>query len=196
MPAPGLDRRPGVSVEKVTEIRTIFKDLPAGVGNDGDIAVVVGSETYQSDFTPTLTARRCRRDGGTPHRTAWLPQGDIIDLRDADACGFRARFGSNKDPVGELANRINAQDPGDVFVYVAGHGLLKEDGGSRLSPAGHRQARRRSTTPAYPVQELYAHLGKVGARTIMLMLEANFATAITELVDAPTCLRSRLSTCR
>ena len=39
-------------VEKQVEIRTIYKDLPVGVGNEGDIAVVIGNETYQNDITP------------------------------------------------------------------------------------------------------------------------------------------------
>jgi uncharacterized caspase-like protein len=35
------------------------------------------------------------------------------------------------------------------------------------------------------MQELYDHLGKIGARTIMLMLEANFAKNLDELIDPP-----------
>jgi hypothetical protein len=41
---------PASGVEKVTEIRTIFKDLPAGTKNDGNIAVVVGNKDYQGDL--------------------------------------------------------------------------------------------------------------------------------------------------
>ena len=38
---------------------------------------------------------------------------------------------------------------------------------------------------AYGMQELYDNLGKTGARTIMLMLEANFAKNLDELIDPP-----------
>ena len=38
---------------------------------------------------------------------------------------------------------------------------------------------------AYPMQELYDHLDKIGARTIMLMLEANFAKNLDELINPP-----------
>ena len=38
---------------------------------------------------------------------------------------------------------------------------------------------------AYPIQALYDHLSKIGARTIMLMLEANFAKNLDELIDPP-----------
>ena len=35
------------------------------------------------------------------------------------------------------------------------------------------------------MQELYDNLGKIGARTTMLMLEANFAKNLDELIDPP-----------
>src|SRR5690242_18825099 len=38
---------------------------------------------------------------------------------------------------------------------------------------------------AYALQELYDNLGKTGARTTMLMLEANFAKNLDELIDPP-----------
>ena len=94
-------------------------------------------------------------------------------------------FGSKSDPEGELAGRIDKKDPGDVFIYVASHGMVKEDDGKEayLLPVDAKLDDLDKT--AYPLQELYEHLGKIGARTIMLMLEANFAKNLDELINPP-----------
>ena len=43
---------------------------------------------------------------------------DIIDLRDASLADFERVFGSDANPGGEIAGRIDKKDPGDVFIYV------------------------------------------------------------------------------
>ena len=72
-----------------------------------------------------------------------------------------------------------------MFIYVASHGMVKEDDGKQayLLPVDAKLDDLDKT--AYPIQELYEHLGKIGARTIMLMLEANFAKNLDELIDPP-----------
>ena len=112
-------------------------------------------------------------------------QENIIDLRDATLSDFERVFGSESDPEGELAERIDKKDPGDVFIYVASHGMVKEDDAKEayLLPVDAKLDDLDKT--AYPMQELYDHLGKIGARTIMLMLEANFAKNLDELIDPP-----------
>jgi hypothetical protein len=94
-------------------------------------------------------------------------------------------FGSASNPEGELAKRIDKKDPGDVFIYVASHGMVKEDDAKQayLLPVDAKLDDLDKT--AYPMQELYDHLGKIGARTIMLMLEANFAKNLDELINPP-----------
>ena len=174
-------------VEKQVEIRTIYKDLPVGVGNEGDIAVVIGNETYQNDITPHVYGH-ADADAMVQLLTEQLGyrKDHIIDLRDAKLADFQRVFGTADNPVGELATRIKAQgsSPGDVIVYVSGHGLSKEEGGAAyLLPVDGKSDDVDHT--GYPVQQLYGNLGKAGARTIMLMLEATFATAITDAVDAP-----------
>jgi hypothetical protein len=177
---------PASGVEKVTEIRTIFKDLPAGTKNDGNIAVIVGNKDYQGDLPDN--------PGGSADADAVMAllidqlgykQENIIDLRDATLEDLERVFGSDKDPEGELAGRIDKKDPGDVFIYVASHGMVKEDDGKEayLLPVDAKLDDLDKT--AYPLQELYDHLGKIGARTIMLMLEANFAKNLDELIDPP-----------
>ncbi len=173
-------------MEKVTEIRTIFKDLPAGTKNDGNIAVIVGNKDYQGDL-PDNPDGSADADAVMALLIDQLgyKQENIIDLRDATLEDLERVFGSDKDPEGELAGRIDKKDPGDVFIYVASHGMVKEDDGKEayLLPVDAKLDDLDKT--AYPLQELYDHLGKIGARTIMLMLEANFAKNLDELIDPP-----------
>ena len=180
-------RLPGaIKVERQTEIRTLFKDLPTGVKNDGNIAVVVGNHDYQNDLPDN-------KDGSTDADAVvallidqlGYKQDNIIDLRDASLEDFERVFGGETPDGGEIAKRIDQKDPGDVFIYVASHGMVKEDDGKQvfLLPVDAKLDDLDKT--AYPIQELYSNLGKIGARTIMLMLEANFAKNLDELIDPP-----------
>ncbi|HSB59486.1 MAG TPA: caspase family protein, partial [Methyloceanibacter sp.] len=172
--------------ERVVEIRTVFKDLPAGVKNEGNIAVVVGNQDYLGDL-PDNPDGKADADAVMALLVDQLgyKQENIIDLRDATLSDFERVFGSESNPQGELAKRIDKKDPGDVFIYVASHGMVKEDDAKEayLLPVDAKLDDLDKT--AYPMQELYDHLGKIGARTIMLMLEANFAKNLDELINPP-----------
>ena len=74
-----------------------------------------------------------------------------------------------------------------MFVYVAGprHGEGERCRRPGLS-AFHRRARLDDLGQgAYGLQELYDNLGKTGARTTMLLLEANLAENLDELINPP-----------
>ena len=176
----------GNAGERVVEIRTVFKDLPAGVKNEGNIAVVVGNQDYLGDL-PENPDGKADADAVMALLVDQLgyKQENIIDVRDATLSDFERVFGSQSHPGGELAKRIDKKDPGDVFIYVASHGMVKEDDAKEayLLPVDAKLDDLDKT--AYPMQELYDHLGKIGARTIMLMLEANFAKNLDELINPP-----------
>ena len=172
--------------DHAVEIRTVFKDLPAGAKNEGNIAVVVGNHDYQGDVP-------VNPDGNSDANAVMAllidqlgyKQENIIELRDATLSDLERVFGSDANPQGELAKRIDKKEPGDVFIYVASHGMVKEDDPKQvyLLPVDAKLEDLDKT--AYPLQDLYEHLGKIGARTIMLMLEANFAKNLDELIDPP-----------
>jgi hypothetical protein len=175
-------------VEKQLEVRTIYKDLPVGAGNEGNIAVVIGNETYGNGITPHVYGH-ADADAVVQLLTEQLGyhKDNIIDLRDAKLADLDRVFGSADNPAGDLAARIKAQHgqtPPNVIVYISGHGLAKEDGGTAyLLPVDGKTDDLDHT--GYPLQQLYANLGKAGASTIMLMLEASFGTTITDAIDAP-----------
>jgi hypothetical protein len=173
-------------VEPQTEIRTIFKNLPAGVKNEGNIAVVVGNKTYQGEV-PVNAYGASDADAVTALLTDQLGyrKDNIIDLRDATLADFERVFGSDGNPGGEIAKRVDDKNPGDVFIYVASHGLTQGDDGKAvyLLPVDAKPKELEQT--AYGLQKLYDNLGKTGARTTMLVLEANFAKTLDELIDPP-----------
>ena len=177
---------PGRPVVERTEIRTVFKDLPAGVKNEGNLAVVVGNEDYQGEL-PKNAYGKSDADAVMALLIDQLryKQENIIDLRDASLADFERVFGSDSDPGGEIAKRIDKKDPGDVFIYIASHGMVRENDLKQayLLPVDAKLNDLDKT--AYPLEELYDNLGKTGARTTMLVLEATFAKNLDELIDPP-----------
>ena len=175
-------------VEKQIEVRTIYKDLPVGAGNEGNIAVVIGNETYGNDITPHVYGH-ADADAVVQLLTEQLGyhKDNIIDLRDAKLADLERVFGSADNAAGELATRVKAQQgqtPPNVIVYISSHGMAKEDGGTAyLLPVDGKTDDLDHT--GYPLQQLYTNLGRAGANTIMLMLEASFTTTITDAIDAP-----------
>ena len=169
-----------------TEIRTVFKNLPAGVKNEDNLAVVVGNEKYGEGIPANVYG-----DSDADAVTALLidqlgyRKENIIDLRDASLADLERVFGSEQNPGGEIAKRIDKQDPGDVFIYVASHGMVKEEDTKQVYLLPVDAKLDQLDTTAYPLQELYDNLGKTGARTTMLVLEANFAKNLDELIDPP-----------
>ena len=127
---PALCYLPGrPAVQKQTEIRTIYKALPISVGNEGDIAVVIGNETYDNGMTPNVYGH-ADADAMIELLTEQLgyKRDNIIDLRDAKLADLDRVFGTAENPGGELASRINKDEPGDVIVYVSSHGMATEEG--------------------------------------------------------------------
>ncbi|MEO8668160.1 MAG: peptidoglycan-binding protein [Bauldia sp.] len=172
-------------VYSTTEIRTIYRGLPASVGNESDIAVVIGNEPYQGDL-PAHVYGHADADAIDQLLTDQLGyrKENIIDLRDATLSDLERVFGTEENPGGELAERVGKDKPGDVFIYISSHGMAKEDGGaSYILPVDGKADDLDKT--AYPLQQLYKGIGKAAARTTMLMLEATFAKTVSDLVDPP-----------
>ncbi len=183
---PSVCRLLPVFVDHRTEVRTIYQGLPEGAKNEGNIAVIVGNHDYQGDVPDNPNANS---DADAVKNLLidqlGYAQDNIIDLRDGTLSDLERVFGSESDPGGEIAKRIDKQDPADVFVYVASHGMVKEDDLKQvyLLPVDAHLDDLDKT--AYGLQQLYDNLGKTGARTTMLLLEANFAKNLDELINPP-----------
>lgn len=179
--APGYARVDPL-VTKVKVIETI-RQLPATLGKDGDIAVVIGNETY-ADGIPANTTGSSDADAVLTLLTDKLgyKKQNVIDLRNATLADMQRVFGGADGIPGELGKLYNGE--GDVFIYVSSHGLRDEASGkSYLLPVDAKDSDLAGT--AYALDDLYAHLGIVGARTIMLALETSFPTSLSTLIDPP-----------
>ena len=172
-------------VDHSVDIRTIYKALPATVGHDGDLAVVIGNEVYQGDL-PAHVYGHADADAVDKLLTEQLGfhKENIIDLRDASLADLDKVFGGVDNPKGQLAARIAEAKPENIFIYISSHGMAGGDNNAGYLLPVDVHADDLDHT-AYPLQRLYANLGQAGARTIMMMLEGTFAKTITDLVDPP-----------
>lgn len=177
-----LPTRPVVHTR--TEVRTLYKGYPVSVDNDNDIAVVIGNENYGERLHRNVYghADADAMTGLLTEQLGYQPE-NIIDLRDASYADLARVFGTDEAPSGELASRLEGNDAGDVIVYVSSHGMADDAGTGYLLPVDADVDNLADT--AYPLQRLHNNLGKAGARTVMLMLEATFADTVTDIVDAP-----------
>lgn len=168
-----------------TEIRTVFRGLPRSVGNDGDVAVVVGNETYRAAIPNNANANN---DANSVRALLVEQLGfqdkNIIDLRDASLAELERVFGGKDGSPGELSGRFGKDKQGELFIYVSSHGMAQETSKQAyILPVDANTDQLDAT--AYGLQQLYANLGKVGARNVMVLLEADFARNVGALIDPP-----------
>lgn len=165
------------------KVRTIFKKLPASIRGDGDIAVIVGNESYKSlpsnlNGLREASAVRTLLEDQLGYRAE-----NIIDLRDAKLAELEDVFGTAASD-GFLAQQLADNEKGDVFIYVASHGLAtKEQNRGYILPVDAEFDE--TGKGAYALQQLYDNLAKLGARTITLVLEVTFNTEPQHLIDPP-----------
>ena len=171
----------------LTKVKIIEKirALPATLGKEGDVAVVIGNETYGDDIPAKTTASSDAEAVITllVDKLGYKKQ-NVIVLRNATLDEMRRVFGGPDGIPGELAKTFGGREKGDVFVYVSSQGMRDEaTGTSYLLPADARRADLAGS--AYSLDALYDALGKVGARTTLLALEASFGSSLTPFIDPP-----------
>ena len=165
------------------KVRTIFKTLPGSIRDDGDIAIIIGNETYENLPSNTNGLREA-----SAVRTLLVDQlgyreEKIIDVRDARKAQLDDIFGT-AESEGFLAQQLAGNEKGDVFIYVASHGMAVEEQNrgyilpvdAKFDPSGNG---------AYALQQLYDNLAKLGARTITMVLEVSFSTEPSHLIEPP-----------
>lgn len=165
------------------EVRTIFKKLPASIRGDGDIAVIVGNETYKSLASNINGGREASAVRTLLEDQLGYRAENIIDLRDAKLAELEDVFGTATNN-GDLAQQLADNEKGDVFIYIASHGLAtQEQNRGYILPVDAEFDK--TGKGAYALQQLYDNLSKLGARTITLVLEVTFNTEPQHLIDPP-----------
>lgn len=142
-----------------------------------DVAVIIGNANYGKqgkdipDVVPAYADAEAFRQYAKT--TLGVASDNIIFLKDATQTNMISTFGSKDNHKGQLYNWV---EPGEsnVWVYYAGHGAPSgADGRSYLVPADANAST--IVLNGYPLETLYANLGKFPARTVTVILEACFS---------------------
>ncbi len=164
---------PSINVKSYTRTRELYRALPAAEEDQTAIAVIIGNRTY-AKLAPSETSRN---DAGAMYSflTEHLGyrQDDIIDLRDAKKADFERLFGTAAESDGELARLVRANPGAKVLVYYSGHGatdLAQTD--TYLLPVDTEPYR--DEQGGYKLSTLYANLAKLGAKSVLLLLETEY----------------------
>lgn len=174
-----------LSRQAYTKVREIYRSLPPAADHARDIAVVIGNRSYRGDLPANETAHN---NAGAMYALLTEHLGyrfeNIVDLRDASLRDFNRVFGSATSHEGELSRRLKGRPEASVLIYYAGHGRASADqSDGYLLPVDvvkHREART-----AYPISRLYANLGRLGARSVLVLLETGFGRDLDDFVFPP-----------
>ena len=100
-------------------------------------------------------------------------QDNIIDMRDAKKPDLERLFGAVPGSDGELARLVRSQPDAKVVVYYSGHGATdSEQSDMYLLPVDTQPYR--DEIAGYRLSTLYANLAKLGAKSVLLLLETEF----------------------
>ncbi|MFC2150643.1 caspase family protein [Calditrichota bacterium] len=164
-----------IEVTSEPEDPLVDKEIPiAKTKNRDAVAVVIGNTNYPADVPAVEFALQ---DAIVMNeylvRALGYREGNIIFQNDAGLAFFRDVFGTAEEPRGQLANMIK-QDKSDVFVYYSGHGApdVNEQRGYLVPVDCHPNSVNRN---GYPLDLLYDNLGKCGAKSITVVIDACFS---------------------
>lgn len=162
--------------EEKAQIVDVDVEIPAGTQNRPDaVAVVIGNQNYQHSDVPAVAF--AHRDAEYIKRylikTLGYREANIIYQADAGKSAFESIFGNAADYKGKLYNYLK---PGvsDVFVYYSGHGAPHVESGKSFFVPGDADPQVIHLN-GYPVEQLYANLIKLPAKSITVVVDACFS---------------------
>lgn len=168
-----------------TRVRNLYRALPRNTRNRTNIAVIIGNSAYSSGLSENSSAN-ASADAFYALLTEHLgyEQENILDHRSATLETMNKLFGDEKSHEGALSRRLAGSPDAKVLVYYAGHAFTRADGGeSYLLPADTMKYREGRT--GYQVSRLYANLQAAGAKSVTVLLEADFGRDLSDHVFAP-----------
>lgn len=152
--------------------------FPRPAERPDDIAVIIGNANYSKGHD-IPDARTAYADAESMRRYAidglGVREGNLILLKDATGTQLSEVFGNAQDHRGKLFDWVK---PGHsrVFVYYIGHGApAGTDGRSMLVPADASASQ--IALSGYPLDLLFANLGKIPAESVTIVLDACFSGA-------------------
>jgi len=144
-----------------------------------DVAVIIGNADYGKLGKDIPNVKPAYADASSfksyATQSLGIPEGNIIDLRDATGAQMNRVFGSRETPMGQLSDWAH-DGRSNIFIYYAGHGAPgSNDGSAYLVPSDADVSRIEIN--GYPLGTLYANLSKLPAKSITVILEACFSGA-------------------
>jgi hypothetical protein len=164
---------PTPNLKAYTRTRELYRALPPEADDESAIAVIIGNRNY-AKLAPSETSRN-DADAMYAFLTEHLGfrQDNIIDTRDAKRADFERLFGAVPGLEGELARLVRSQSDAKVVVYYSGHGATdSEHGDMYLLPVDTQPYR--DEIAGYRLSTLYANLAKLGAKSVLLLLETEY----------------------
>jgi hypothetical protein len=168
-----------------TKVRALYRPFPKGAGHEQAIAVVIGNGSYAKGLP--VNASSYANAGAlysllTEH--LGFAQENVIDLRDATLKDMIRVFGTGEDHKGDLWRLVQDRKKARVVIYYAGHAGTREDrSDSYLLPVD--AVKYREERSGYPMSRLYANLEKLGAKSVLLLLEAGFSRDMSDFLFPP-----------
>jgi len=168
--------------------------------------VVIGNCNYSAQHRDVPNVDFAARDAAVMKeyllKALGYQEGNILFYTDAGYATFRDVFGTKEEPRGRLANSVKA-GKSDVFVYYSGHGApgrgAGQGGAGRPDLRSGGQAETAYPTEdwkgyfvpvdcdpnavsrnGYPLELLYENLGKTGARSVTVVVDACFSGGTSE----------------
>ena len=167
--ASGLDKD-GTSY---TRIRELYRGLPPAGAPENAIALIIGNRSYAA-YPQSETAAN---EAGaiyaflTEH-LGYAPD-NIIDVRDTKKLELDRLFGTGEGADSTLARLSRAHPGANVLIYYAGLGATDEaQSETYLLPVDTERFREERS--GYKLSALYANLQKLGAKSVLVLLEADF----------------------
>ena len=155
----------------------IDKNIPAAVSPNRDgVAVIIGNRNYSRKNQDVPDVDYALRDAAVMKeyllKALGYQEGNILTASDATLGDFNNLFGTAGEP-GRISHLVKL-GKSDIFIYYAGHGApdVNEKKGYFVPIDCHPDAVARN---GYPLELLYANLGKIQARSITVVIDACFS---------------------
>src|SRR5581483_2204615 len=164
---------PTPNLKVFTRTRELYRALPPEPEDENAIAVIIGNRSYDK-LAPSETSRN---DAGAMYsfltEHLGFRQDNIVDLRDAKKADFERLFGAEPGSDGDLARLVRAHPDAKVLVYYSGHGATDSTHGETYILPVDTQPYR-DEIGGYKLSTRYANLAKLGAKSVLLLLETEF----------------------
>ncbi len=154
-------------------VRELYRALPPALEDPEAVAVIIGNRSYQK--LPRSVTSYNDADAVYSFLTEHLGYrpDNIIDVRDAKKADLERVFGAEPGFEGELGRLVQTQPNARVLIYYSGHGAT--DGAQSetyLLPVDTESYREESA--GYKLSTLYANLARLDAKSVLVLLEAEY----------------------